>query len=170
MTGIAINGRRIKDGLKCPICDSVLTPQDWEHYSGMQLCTGTGIPIPGCRDCPALSLKMICVGCCAEVDIVSSGSKIEHGDMDTLKKLNDIYQSDWEYVIMSIASVKYGRVKNLGDYETERFEAEVILDPGQEAEDAASEAKAFVKKQLGLGPTDVELDAARDLLREAGEL
>jgi hypothetical protein len=75
-----------------------------------------------------------------------------------------------EYVIMAVTSVKYGRVKNLGNYETERLEAEVVLDPGQTPEEGIIEAKRFVKRQLDLGPSDEDLEAARDLLREMGEL
>jgi hypothetical protein len=73
-----------------------------------------------------------------------------------------------EYIVMGISSVKYGRVKNLGNYETERTEVEVVLNDGQTPEDGLIEAKRFVKNQLGLGPSDKDIDAAKQLLSEAG--
>lgn len=76
----------------------------------------------------------------------------------------------WEYIIMSVTSVKYGRVKNLGNCETERIEAEVILDGDQDADEALIEARTFVNKKLGLGPTSDEVEAAIRILEEAGEL
>lgn len=51
------------------------------------------------------------------------------------------------------AIVKYGRVSNLGSYESERAEVEVVVEGGcgkREAQAALAEAKRFVHAELGL--------------------
>lgn len=191
---LCVNGRRVSDGMKCPVCDSVLTPQSMEYnINNPGYCIERGELSEVSDDIITISMEMICLKCSVRVDISDYHGTIEYMEKSSRvevdqyavnqgrdwklgNQMSDLlsepfcYQQELEYIIMSIANVKYGRVKNLGNYETERFEAEVILDPGQTAEDAVSECKAFVKRQLGLGPTDIELEAARDLLREAGEL
>lgn len=79
-----------------------------------------------------------------------------------------VVPEELEYVIMGLKSVRYGRVHNLGNYETERLEAEFEIDRGQEPEEALRECKKFVQKQLGIGPSDDEIEAAKEILREEG--
>ncbi len=54
-------------------------------------------------------------------------------------------------------SVKYGRVSNLGNYETERVEVEVAVDKDADGEydpaAALREAKAWVNSALGIDET-----------------
>ncbi len=49
-------------------------------------------------------------------------------------------------------SVKYGRVSNLGNYETERIEVEVACEAG-DAKAALAEAKTWVNAALGIDDT-----------------
>ncbi len=49
---------------------------------------------------------------------------------------------------MKIETITYKRVKNLGNYQSETFEAIAIVEEGEEAHIAASVLKTFVYEQL----------------------
>lgn len=51
---------------------------------------------------------------------------------------------------MKVKSVRYARLRNLGNYENERAEAEVELDDGDTVKEGFARAKAVVLKQLGI--------------------
>lgn len=162
-----IGGKNLKEDLTCFLCGKVMDPQEVEmrHEPAFMLERGCLAHYsPMTRE---TSVRFRCE-CGVECSLDIPDLAVYR--LEKLCKINDIYEFDWEYIIMAVTSVKYGRVKNLGNYETERFEAEVVLSEGQTAEDAVIEAKAFVKKQLGLGPSSEDIEAARQLLAEAGEL
>ena len=160
-----INGRKIGDGMKCPVCDGQLLAEVITVNPGeLDYRTGRG----GLMDAvqvgfPTIDLDVRCMGCNASLDIRGSYATLE-------VRTEPSEPLEWEYVIMAISSVKYGRVKNLGDYQSERMEAEYVLEGGETPEQGLAEVKRFVKAQLGLGPSEDELEAARQLLSEAGEL
>ena len=73
---------------------------------------------------------------------------------------------------MRVKTIKYGRVKNLGNYQTERVEVEVDVDqigPESEAVAAAlAHARSTVFVSLGLNlpkPSLSEVAAAREVIR-----
>lgn len=68
---------------------------------------------------------------------------------------------------MHISKVTYQRVKNLGNYETERVEVEVQLNEGEDANAAFNAAKKYVNGKLNLGPSDQEIRDAYAVLKEA---
>lgn len=161
MSDYLLNGKNVEDGLECPACGGTLDAHRMEVQHEPEMFSIRGDLRHYVEGPTTMSLHLVCGKCYTKVDIESP--------CDTLECVEATEPNQWGYVIMGITSVKYGRVKNLGNYETERFEAEVIVED-QSPEEAVAECKAFVKKQLGLGPTAEELDEARDLLREAGEL
>jgi hypothetical protein len=69
---------------------------------------------------------------------------------------------------MHISKVTYQRVKNLGNYETERVEVEVALNEDENADKAFTAAKQYVNGKLDLGPTEQDVRDAYAVLRDAG--
>jgi hypothetical protein len=164
-----IAGKNLEKDFKCPICDETLLPQEYEITNEpFAYSTRRGDLFLSESKC-SMKVNFRCQ-CGIEVDLDIPDEAMVSCRTESLKRINDMYEFDWEYLVMSVTSVKYGLVKNLGNYETELFEAEVVLDEHQTPEDAVAECKSFVKKQLGLGPSDEDLEAARQLLREEGEL
>ena len=51
---------------------------------------------------------------------------------------------------MKIKTITYKRVKNLGNYQSESFEANATVDEGEEAHIVAEVLKIFVLKELDL--------------------
>lgn len=51
---------------------------------------------------------------------------------------------------MKITGVRYERVANLGNYETERVAVEVLVEDGETPQMALLHAKLFVNAQLGI--------------------
>lgn len=51
---------------------------------------------------------------------------------------------------MNITLIRYERVHNLGNYESERIGVEVVVNEDESADDAVQAAKQFVSKSLGL--------------------
>jgi hypothetical protein len=62
----------------------------------------------------------------------------------------------------------YQRVKNLGNYETERVEVEVHVNEGENADRAFKAAKKYVDGKLKLGPTTKQINDAIETLNAAG--
>ena len=73
---------------------------------------------------------------------------------------------------MKVVKVSYTRLKALKDYENERagVELEVNTDLGETVQDAFLNARRLVNNELGIDPTKNEIEAAKKVLREAGEL
>lgn len=61
---------------------------------------------------------------------------------------------------MKIASVKYGRVSNLGNYETERVEVEMSCE-GEDPQVVLTAAKSWVNTALGIDDTLTKEQIAR---------
>ena len=70
---------------------------------------------------------------------------------------------------MFVKTITYQRVKNLGNFETERVEASAELEDGDVEEDVLLELRRFVNTQLDLGPTAEDVELAKAVLKEAGE-
>lgn len=51
---------------------------------------------------------------------------------------------------MNITLVRYERVHNLGNYESERIGVEVVVNEGESPDEAVEAARTFVAKSLGL--------------------
>lgn len=69
---------------------------------------------------------------------------------------------------MNAKTVRYGRLKNLGNFENERCEVEVEVAPGETVAEAFSRAKTEVDAMLGLVSTpEGILDLAEKALKKA---
>lgn len=167
MKNYSINGKRIAD-LTCPLCGTKMLPQEMEYSAGPQ-CYERGRLHPVSNRLSNLGYRGHCPGCNGEVRISNASLDVlnlvahatEHPSLHTISA---------EFFYMGITSVRYGRIKSLPNYENERMEVEVELKDGQTPEQGLIEAKKFVKNQLGLGPSDKDVKAARQLLIEAGEI
>jgi hypothetical protein len=53
-----------------------------------------------------------------------------------------------------VRSVRYSRLKNLGNYENERYEVEAVVGPNETTAQAAARVKNEVEKLLGLPTAD----------------
>lgn len=51
---------------------------------------------------------------------------------------------------MHLTAITYQRVKNLGNYESERFEATAHVDEGEDPDGAYEALKAYVERHLGI--------------------
>lgn len=60
----------------------------------------------------------------------------------------------------TITTVTYSRLKKTAMYENERVEATAKIGAGQTPEEALAEARAFVCRHLGLGPSETDYDKA----------
>lgn len=49
---------------------------------------------------------------------------------------------------MKIETITYKQIKNLGNYQSETFEAVAIVEKGEDAEAVATTLKAFIHNQL----------------------
>lgn len=67
---------------------------------------------------------------------------------------------------MHMTKVKFERVRNLGNYESERVGCEVELE-GSAPILGLKYAKKFVHKELGIGPTEADINHAKRVLEEA---
>ena len=164
---IEICGKHTETDFECPVCGATLTPTECEQSFGGDMGfmeRGSLMATYYPSRCEVV-VKFVCYECRSEVEL----SVPDSARLLTVSEPGPSEPSEWEYVIMALTSVKYGRVKNLGNYETERIEAEAEIGSGS-PEEALTEVKRFVKDQLGLGPSADEVEAAREVLREAGEL
>lgn len=55
---------------------------------------------------------------------------------------------------LAITSVRYERVKNLGNYESQRFAAEATVNPGEDATLISRRLIEWVDEQLMVGPDE----------------
>lgn len=103
----------------------------------------------------------------AEVQIVEdgNGSDLILGPKPEPAKWPDIY----EVYAMRTCEVRFERVKNLGNYESERVGVSVEVDDGDDPVECLHNARRFVNRQLGLGPTDDQVAEARRILEEADD-
>lgn len=60
----------------------------------------------------------------------------------------------------TVRAVRYGRLLNLGNYENERVEVEILPDEGQSPAEALEEARAWVNAQLGLDVSEADYESA----------
>jgi small-conductance mechanosensitive channel len=58
---------------------------------------------------------------------------------------------------MNIKTISYQRVKNIGNYESERFEMTVEINNDENVEDAIATLKAIVNKALNIAEDDQPL-------------
>jgi len=162
---IEICGKHTETDFECPVCGATLTPTECEQSFGGDMGfmeRGSLMATYYPSRCEVV-VKFVCYECRSEVEL----SVPDSARLLTVSEPGPSESSEWEDVIMALSSVKYGRVKNLGNYETERLEAESLLEDGVPPEQGLVEVKRFVKNQLGLGPSSDELEAARELLKEA---
>lgn len=76
---------------------------------------------------------------------------------------NALYRLEVYFITaMKVETITYKRVKNLGNYQSETFEATATVEEGEEAHIVASVLKNFVYKQLY--PPVVKEDADAELL------
>jgi hypothetical protein len=68
---------------------------------------------------------------------------------------------------MRVKTVTFAQLRNTGRYENQRAEATIEVNEGEDVEEAYKLAKKVVRKTLGLGPTQEELDKAREVLESA---
>ena len=68
---------------------------------------------------------------------------------------------------MKITEVEYQQVKSIGNYETCRATAKVLLEDGESPEKAFEVAKACVRRQLGMQEKQKEEDKEKNRQREA---
>ena len=68
---------------------------------------------------------------------------------------------------MKITEVEYQQVKSIGNYETCRATAKVLLEDGESADKAFEVAKACVRRQLGMNEKQKEEDKEKNRQREA---
>lgn len=63
----------------------------------------------------------------------------------------------------TVTAIRIGRTFNLGNYESERVDVEVTIDPGESFDDAVARARELVQSARSR-PVDVEIvdDAASD--------
>lgn len=158
------NGKPI-DELRCPLCEGQLYADQVQYHTMPREMYGRKRHT---MEDAQLSYRGRCTKCggCVEVSNALLSTLGLTGKIDP----NKFKTKSVEYIVMGITAVKYGRIKSLPNYENERMEVEVELKDGQTPEAALIEAKRFVKTQLGLGPSDKDVKAARQLLIEAGEL
>ena len=150
------------NSLPCPYCQSEMLCEYVEQRHGSSYYFNVHD-----RNELLLTTSSLCTGCGATVKVTDANAAM----LDvTYRYPAENNLEIGEYWKMGISTVKYGRVRNLGNYETERTEVEVQLEDGQTPEQGLVEAKRFVNKQLGLGATDKEIDAARNLLVQEGVL
>lgn len=74
---------------------------------------------------------------------------------------------------MRVKELSYGRVSNLGNYETERLECTVELEEGDSPKEALNRARKFVHTNLDIEeerPDAEEVREAKKVLRVAGVL
>jgi predicted Fe-Mo cluster-binding NifX family protein len=71
---------------------------------------------------------------------------------------------------MKVKEVTYERLSNqrVGRYENERAACTIIIKEGDDPRDAMKLAQFYVDEQLGLLPTEEDVQGAIDLLRAAG--
>ena len=63
--------------------------------------------------------------------------------------------------MLPIKRISYQRVHNLGNYESERLEAEIDLDPSDDAQQVYDDLRLWVTEQLGV--TSIRILAEREL-------
>jgi hypothetical protein len=61
---------------------------------------------------------------------------------------------------MRVTTLHYRRNINLGDYQTEHIELEIVLEEGEQPGEALVRARRFCRKAWGLEPLSAEEEAA----------
>lgn len=67
---------------------------------------------------------------------------------------------------MRVKVVSYERVKNLGNYQTERYKAEIELQSGDDVDEAFEAAKILVDDKLGLLPNIRDYVKAKETIEK----
>lgn len=165
---IDILGKNINEAFTCLICGHTLSPQKIEQPTKAFSWWDNNC-FDDSRDVINYSPQL----CETRVDFTCGycGSRVELSIPDSAQCVVGSKPSEpleWEYIVMAIHVVKYGRVKNLDNGEVEKVEAEAVISDGQTPGEALADARRFVKDQLGLGPTSDDIDAALKTLEDAG--
>lgn len=154
--------------IKCPICHGTM---EWTSYEINTIPVGFPTDFEPGGSSVILNLVCSCGGTmCLQHPLRSGEVYIENGvglflgPKPAPKPWPDVY----EVIAMKMSEVTFERTKNLGNFETERVGVTVKVE-NDDPKDCLREARRFVNKQLGFGPTDDEIEKARQILEEADE-